>query len=909
MSEYDLFISYRRKDAQWVDELLGTLNAFGISYWLDRNEIEDAASIQHSIEQGLAQSRALLAWYTIDYPASRACQWELTAALIVAGAETAAVHRLLIVNPESGIEHVQPLQVRDLQFLPFSGDFGELALRISEKLSLIQTTFGALRRITRPRWYGLHGLGSNRFVGRTVDLWKIHSALSAGNFAIVSGMPTPSSGGELTQLRGSGGIGKSILAEEYAARFGSFWPGGIFWLNANGNANIPAESANDLLARREATYSRQLASFALNLGIDVGKGTDQDLRAALGFHLHEPYLWIVDDLPSLNRHELEPWLAPSSSGRTLLTTRSRRLDGLGELIDLGQLPPEDAWVLLTLDHPPCDDEVEAVEQILEYLAGHALALDIARAACRYLGYVRFCMRLGQQDRDALEFAAQIAKDLPNGHNPYIAATLLTSVARLDERGRDVLRLASLLAAAPIPVVLLVNVLACADHLDPLAAEDQAIIGLQQLEENSLAEQSIAGGTYSVHNLVSHTIRHHDTGKERLEVLRTAAITVLGQMMLSAADIHEHKQLAPFIPHVHILAQVGNTFMDLNLALWLGRYELEAGRYHAAETVLRCAYKNSKILMGDEHPFTLTCINNLAQVLWSQGDLSGARDMEQSVLETSCRVLGEEHPDTLISMNNLAETLESQGDLIGVRDLKEKVLEIRSRVLGKEHPHTLDSMNNLASTLSSQGDLPGARALEEEVLAIRNRVLGVEHLETLTAMNNLASTLFSQGDLLGARTLGEKVLEISSRVLGEEHRNTLTSMNNLAITMRSQGDLNGARAIQEKELKLCSLALGEEHPDTLKTISNLARTLWSQGDLPGARVLEEKVLNIRRRMLGERHPDTTGSAWSLIMILNKLGEKEASRDVIQAHLLWLLACNPIALNADQKSILQMLKDLQ
>ena len=49
----------------------------------------------------------------------------------------------------------------------------------------------------------------------------------------------------------------------------------------------------------------------------------------------------------------------------------------------------------------------------------------------------------------------------------------------------------------------------------------------------------------------------------------------------------------------------------------------------------------------------------------------------------------------MSMNNLADTLRAQGDLNGARELQEKVLEIRRRILGEEHPDTLTSMNNLA----------------------------------------------------------------------------------------------------------------------------------------------------------------------------------------------------------------------
>jgi len=77
-----------------------------------------------------------------------------------------------------------------------------------------------------------------------------------------------------------------------------------------------------------------------------------------------------------------------------------------------------------------------------------------------------------------------------------------------------------------------------------------------------------------------------------------------------------------------------------------------------------------------------------------------------------RLLGEELPDTLTSKNNLAATQWEQGDLDGARRLQEEVLAARVRLLGEEHPNTLMSKNNLAATLQAQGDLEGARRLRE-----------------------------------------------------------------------------------------------------------------------------------------------------------------------------------------------------
>ncbi|MCH8133033.1 MAG: tetratricopeptide repeat protein, partial [Myxococcales bacterium] len=72
------------------------------------------------------------------------------------------------------------------------------------------------------------------------------------------------------------------------------------------------------------------------------------------------------------------------------------------------------------------------------------------------------------------------------------------------------------------------------------------------------------------------------------------------------------------------------------------------------------------------------------------------------LEIQKRVLGEEHPSTLSTMNNLAILYEDQGRYDEAEPLYLKTLEIRKRVLGEEHPSTLSSMNNLAILYWSQG---------------------------------------------------------------------------------------------------------------------------------------------------------------------------------------------------------------
>lgn len=98
----------------------------------------------------------------------------------------------------------------------------------------------------------------------------------------------------------------------------------------------------------------------------------------------------------------------------------------------------------------------------------------------------------------------------------------------------------------------------------------------------------------------------------------------------------------------------------------------------------------------------------------------------------------------MSMNNLAGTLRAQGDLAGARSLEEQVLTVRRRVLGEEHPDTLISMNNLAFTLWHLDEHEGAIALMGQAARGAARVLGVDHPDSRLFAESLAQMQEARG---------------------------------------------------------------------------------------------------------------------------------------------------------------------
>jgi TIR domain/Tetratricopeptide repeat/NB-ARC domain len=879
----DVFVSYAHADRERVLVLRDALTAAGLGVWLDEGQIDTFASITAAIEDGLAHSRLLLAFYSRAYAGRRACQWELTAALLAAQrAGRDLRERVLVVNPEPDARHVEPVELRDALHAaaPASDDrdgWQAVAARVAAHARGLSGELGGLGVGVRPSWHGRAAVGSARFVGRTRDMWTVHSALSAGAVGLISAQSTAD---PAVKVAGMGGIGKSLLAQEYALRYAAVYPGGVFWLRAHGHD----ARAGTLQTRqaRDADRDTQLLAFAADLGLDSDLQPGQ-VRGALARELDargEAFLWVVDDLPpDLDTDALEGWLAPGSLGRSLLTTRSRQYRAVGAQLDLGVLTAAEGVELLER-HRKLDGPAEraVARGLVADLGGHALALDVAGAALAAEAGARSIERyraaLSDRGADELELAAKLADELPGGHEASIASTLMRSIAQLDKAGLDFLRVAAQLAAEPIASGLLTDTFALADSLDESTARRRAVTGMHGALTRSLADTAGPDERH-VHALIARTIRLREREPARASALGDAAIRTLTTRLGELAPGRVSAD-GVLLAHARHLAAPLHTSQHALLLHEVAVHDSYRGDYPGARAQQQRVLDTFRRLLGDEHPATLSSMNNLADTLRRLGDLGGARTLHEQTLTTCRRVLGDEHPATLSSMSNLALTLRGLGDLGGARTLFEQTLTTCRRVLGDEHPDTLTSMSNLADTLRGLGDLGGARTLHEQTLTTCRRVLGDEHPATLSSMSNLAVTLRGLGDLGGARTLFEQTLTIRRRVLGDEHAATLTSMSNLADTLGGLGDLGGARTLHEQTLTIRRRVLGDEHPDTLQSMNNLAATLDALGDLGGARTLHEQTLTIRRRVLGDEHPATLTSMSNLAATLDALGDLGGAR---------------------------------
>ena len=167
---FDIFCSYAHVDREAVARLVAALERLGLTVYRDVREIVDFESISRSVERGLGRSKVLLAYYSASFPTRRACQWELTAPFLAAQREGDPRGRVLVVNPEQGAGHIEPVELRDELFLtaPAAGGergLGALAASIAERVGGVDGVLGEVVPRVAPVWYPRPRAGSDRFVG------------------------------------------------------------------------------------------------------------------------------------------------------------------------------------------------------------------------------------------------------------------------------------------------------------------------------------------------------------------------------------------------------------------------------------------------------------------------------------------------------------------------------------------------------------------------------------------------------------------------------------------------------------------------------------------------------------------------------------------------------------------------
>ena len=257
------------------------------------------------------------------------------------------------------------------------------------------------------------------------------------------------------------------------------------------------------------------------------------------------------------------------------------------------------------------------------------------------------------------------------------------------------------------------------------------------------------------------------------------------------------------------------YMDYSIIL------VKSGNYRESLSAATISYEYYIELSGEEHPYTIKAMTNLAKMYYKAGIYEEALPLSEKALGLSRKIFGDEHPDTIAAMNGLAIDYSVARRDNEALELAEKVLELRMRILGEKHPDTTIAINNLSIQYSIAGRNDEALELAKKVLELRMEILGEEHPDTIAAMNNLSNKYCVMELDKEAVELAEKALELSVRILGEKHPDTIKVMYTLCSLYHNTQMYEEMVDLSEKILETRIEISGEEHPDMVHAMNILA----------------------------------------------------------------------------------------
>ncbi|MBA1445992.1 MAG: tetratricopeptide repeat protein [Chromatiales bacterium] len=375
----DVFISYAHAGGakESVRKLERLLSKAGLNIFLDEREIPFGSPFPHDISEALLESRQVVIFIDSAYFTRPWCVYEFQAVTAPYRAakvtdDTLLEHVIVVLPGEGDIAALMPHLPPPLAKASWpSADQAESVVELvqkqmSECTDSLRTRLSAVNDDSLDRlrsggdiplawaasdsadssvepWVRLLSIDlapetrAEEFIGRAADLWRIfHNLVTCRAYTSVRSCG----------IQGAGGSGKSQLAAEFVARYGArFFPGGMVWINADGDLQT-------LISQYRRVFSC-LAPDEADPSTGIVEPEQQRDRLALALAEHckawpnnRQMLWVIDGVPEpasgKKSQKLDYWCPVLRHVNLLTTSRRTGVGHLDVYINLGGLALSDA---------------------------------------------------------------------------------------------------------------------------------------------------------------------------------------------------------------------------------------------------------------------------------------------------------------------------------------------------------------------------------------------------------------------------------------------------------------------------------------------------------------------------------------------------------------------------------------
>ncbi len=652
-----------------------------------------------------------------------------------------------------------------------------------------------------------------------------------------------------------GGIGKTELALQYAHKYKTEYPGGVWWIG-------------------QADRVLQVLNYGKRMGLQNPPDSIQTDGERVQW-LYERWLSeireglrlvILDDV--LKYEEVRRDFLPlMDSFRLLLTTRERFSKQSVKRLDLGVLRRASAFRLLCRlldDDNRIKAEVSAAKALCDWVGCLPLGIELIGrylASREDLQLVILLKRLEEQRLEARAFK-NIPPEMPYQETENLEAAFDLSWQLLTP---DAQRLGCLLSDFALAPIRREWVAVCFSDWSEERLEEAEI----ELVKKSLL--SLKEKRYLLHPLIREFLRAklEETGQEEhlkkslastlVEIAKkvpttfrdfTSAMVLDTKYRMFTPEILESSQDA--IAHLEELAQnMTDSISDGDLIepfLGLGRFYNMRGLYNLSKSWYEKGLSVINHRLGKENCSFATILGSLGAFHILQGKYVKAELILKRVLKLQRTHLEAEDPHLAVGLDHLGEVLRLQGKKAGNLEEAEELLiegkELRISVLGENSFEIAHSFINLAILYRVQG----------------------QFAQKIKRFDEAKKKFDEAADLL------QKALQIQKRFLTREHPDIARSMDKLGIVYRLQGKLNQAEQQHLKALKLQRIFFREEDPSVFDIKRNLADVYFAQGRLDDAEAVHNEVLKVQKSVWPEGNRHVTKTIHKIVAIYRRRGKE-------------------------------------
>lgn len=587
-------------------------------------------------------------------------------------------------------------------------------------------------------------------VGREREIADIQAMLRGNNIRLLT-------------LTGTGGVGKTRLAQEVATQLLSDFTDGVFQISLASitDANLVISAIAQILEVHETGGTTLLTSL------------QEHLREKSLLLLIDNFEQVIDAAPILAE------LLMAAPRLKLLVTSRERLHVRGEhefavsplvLPDLAHLPrletlaqvaAVDLFVQCAQAGKPNfvldPSNAAIVAELCIQLDGLPLAIELAAARIKLLSPQEMLVRLA----DRFKFLRGGARDLP-ARQQTLQATLEWSYELLTEAEKRLFRrLSVFVGGCTLDALEQVCNPVGTDEMVSLGIE--AVDGVSTLLDKSLVRQEVGAD-----------------GEPRFSMLtsiREYASYLVGS---AESEVIYHK----YADYYRILADNAEPeLIGTNQKIWMDRLETE---HDNLRSVLSWAITNTESEMALRLGWTLWRF-------WGYRDhLTEGRNWLDKILTRGIDGESGLRANALNAAGNLAHW---QGDNQQAIVFYNEALALQKIVGNKESIAVI--LNNLGNIADEQGDYVTAQAYHQECLVLL-RELNIPW-RTATSLNNLANVLQDQGNCVEAGPLYEESLQIFRQL--EDQYNIVNLLINLVRLAYNQDNYTAANEYGHEALKL------------------------------------------------------------------------------------------------------------